>query len=159
MHRELTNYLVTRVLLEQVKQPWLSIEEILNGAGVYGLSIGAMVEIRAAVYYRLGRGLTPPGELAQALSNFIFDHPVFRWSELRFYFQGDPKSDIKKLLKEHRYTCSYITELEEFVWAPVRMWHVTVRHQLSRRNKAGSKEYFDFLCYRAVAESSCVNHC
>ncbi|WDE02549.1 hypothetical protein [Thalassomonas actiniarum] len=156
MYRELINILAARVLQEQVKQPWLTIEEILNDAGVCGLSIGAMVEARAAVYYRLGRGLTQPGELKAALGNFIFDYPVFRWSELRFYFQGDPKDAIKALLTAFKYTCRYISEQEEFVWAPMRMWNVTVRHQLARRAKVGSIEYFTYLNYRQKEQANSV---
>ncbi len=111
-----------------MKQPWLSVEEILNHAGVYGISVSAMVEIRAGVYYPLDRGLTAAQELKEALGCFIFDHPVFRWSELRFYFKGDLKNVLTDLLKTFKYKCRYLEELGEFIWVPVRMWHITARH-------------------------------
>ena len=148
MNSELINNLTAIVLQEQIKQPWLTIEVILNDAGVYGVSAGAMVEVRAAVYYRLGRGLTAPAQLEDALACFIFDHPVFRWSELRFYFKGDPKAELKKLLKTFKYRCRYISDQEESVWAPARMWRFTIKHQLANRTKAGDKEYFDYLNYQ-----------
>ncbi|WDE09128.1 hypothetical protein SG34_030650 [Thalassomonas viridans] len=151
MNSELINYLTATVLQEQIKQPLLSIEAILNSAGVCGISAEAMLEIRAGVYRQLGRGLTPDNELSKALRCFVFDYPVFRWSELRFYFIAEPKHVLTDLLKEFKYKCRHLSGHEELVWAHIRMWNVTARHQLAHRDRVGDKAYFDFLNYQGGA--------
>ncbi|WDE06651.1 hypothetical protein SG34_007020 [Thalassomonas viridans] len=126
------------------------IERTINQAGITrspGISVYHMVEARALVLYafNLDRYDT---ELKTALIYFIADYPVFRWSELRYFF-SDPEKEIERVLHELKYTSR---ELEvdgepEYVWSPRWLRTRTILKRLACRNRAGNSSFFEFLNY------------
>ena len=61
---------------QKPKQSQLTIEQILNQAGISGLGPQPMAEFRAEVYHSLGLGLCQGGMLRQTLKTFVFDYDV-----------------------------------------------------------------------------------
>lgn len=142
--------IVRQKLKEQKHHPeqkQLTIEQILNDAGIYKMPVQVMVEVRAEVYENLGLRMCPPGTLKRQLQGFIFDHPVFRISELRFYFPGDKERHVLNALYELSYVSKKLPEENEPVWQPKFMQRKTVLKQLEVREKIGNKAYFDYLTY------------
>ncbi|WP_281559965.1 hypothetical protein [Thalassomonas sp. RHCl1] len=126
------------------------IEQIISKAGITrssGINVYHLVEARALVLYefKLDRY---DAELKTALLYFIADYPVFRWSELRYFF-SDPEIEIESILHELKYISR---ELEvdgelEYVWSPRWLWTKTVLKRLANRNRAGDPSFFEFLNY------------
>ncbi|WDE09006.1 hypothetical protein SG34_029950 [Thalassomonas viridans] len=131
----------------QPKQTRMSIEQILNDAGIHSMPLQEMAEIRAEVYESLGLGGCPPGTFKKQLQGLIFDHPVFRITELYFYFPGVKKQEVVSALYELNYVSMKFPEENEPVWRPKFMQRKTVQKQLASRPRLGNKAYFDYLSY------------
>ncbi|WDE11757.1 hypothetical protein [Thalassomonas haliotis] len=140
---ELIGMLVTMVTGRQ--NEGISLEQILAESGMAGVSIYSRVETRAKVLYCLGLALTPHGQLEDALVDFIADHVVFRWSELRYRFKSDAELEIEALLHQLNYTSRYMEQEQEYVWAPKRMWATTINKLLQGRQPLGDQAYFEYL--------------
>lgn len=132
---------------QQAKELQLTIEQILNEAGVHSLGPQAMAELRAEVYEGLGFGLSAPGTLRERLEGFLFDYEVFRISELRYFFPADKEADIISKLTELGYVAKDLPGEQEPVWRPKFTHTRTVQNKLSARPRAGNKAYFDYLFY------------
>jgi len=142
--------IVRQKLKEQERQPGqsrLSIEQILNGAGIHSMPPQAMAEVRAEVYHSLGLGICPVGALKKQLQGLIFDYPAFRITELRFYFPGDREKDVLDTLYELGYVSMKLSEENEPVWRPKFMQKKTVQKHLAARSRLGNQAYFDYLFY------------
>ncbi|WDE13500.1 hypothetical protein [Thalassomonas haliotis] len=155
--------LVRHKLKEQEQQPRgerLTIEQILNSAGIHGVIIGtqALAEIRACIYHSLGLGISVPGTLKKTLQGFIFDHDVFRPSEVRFYFPGDLEAEIYNNLTELGYALKTQVGEEEPVWRPKGMQRSTVAKKLADRARIGSKEYLAYLSYTPPRKDTITKH-
>ncbi|WP_281558891.1 hypothetical protein [Thalassomonas sp. RHCl1] len=143
--------IVRQKLKEQELQPkenQLTIEQILNQAGISGLGPQPMAEFRAEIYHSLGLGLCQDGELRQALQMFTFDYDVFRVSELRYYFPGDLEAEIFSNLNELGYVLKTLVGEQEPVWRPKFMQRQTVQKKLAGRKRIGSAEYIAYLSYK-----------
>lgn len=143
---ELTAALVHMVKVRESEG--ISIERILNESGIAGGSIYSRVETRARVLYRLGIGVAPDRLLEKAICYFIADQPVFRWSELRHHFQSNMEQEIEAILYKLKYSSRYLAQEGEYVWAPKRMWSITVKRHLRRRAPLGDQVLFDYLTYK-----------
>ena len=141
--------IVRQKLKEQQAQskPHLSIEQILNDTGIHSVSPQVMAEIRAEIYAHLGLGVCLPGTLKKQLQGFIFDHAVFRSSELRYYFPGDNEKDLFINLNQLGYVAKELPAVDEPVWRPKFMQKKTVKKQL-QRDRIGNKEYLAYLFYK-----------
>ncbi|WDE04098.1 hypothetical protein SG34_022475 [Thalassomonas viridans] len=153
--------LVRQKLKEQEQQPeekHLTIEQILNNAGVHALIIGtqALAEIRACIYNKLGLGICTPGTLRKTLQGFVFDYDVFRPSELRYYFPGDLEEDIKQNLNELGYVLKPLVGEQEPIWRPKRMLRTTVRRKLDARPRIGDRKYFAYLSYKPPQRNNTI---
>ena len=151
--KDLTSTLVQIVKNNTLKDEPLTasrIERIINQAGITrspGISVYHMVEARAQVLYAFDIDRYDT-ELKTALIYFIADYPVFRWSELRYFF-SDPERDIERILYELKYTEQELeidSELE-YVWSPRWLWTKTVLKRLAERRRAGAPSFFEFLSY------------
>ncbi|WP_281557795.1 hypothetical protein [Thalassomonas sp. RHCl1] len=125
-----------------------SVEQIINESGVSGIGPQGMAEFRAGIYAGLGIGVCQPGTLRQNLQGLLFDHDVFRVSELRFFFPGDPEAEIFSNLTELGYTLKTLVGEPEPVWRPKFMQRATVTRKLASRKRIGSPEYLAYLSYK-----------
>lgn len=131
------------------------IEQVLNESGITrsaGLSIYHLVEARAQVLYALNIARRDVALLKSSLIYFIADYPVFRWSELRYFFKAERESDIEMIMFELKYDRQYMEEEQEYVWSSKWLWRRTVKGKLAGRKIIGDQAYFDYLTYCATQE-------
>ena len=146
-------------VVQNRKKEAIAIEQVLNEAGINqsaGLSIHNMLEVRAKVLYALNISRYPPDLLKSSIIYFIADHPVFRWSELRYFFKTDSENNIEMILNELKYM-SRALEIDgelEFVWSPRWLWTRTVRKKLDSRKRVGEPAFFEFLNYKPKRENT-----
>lgn len=140
--------LVNIIRQKQKQDPRVTIELILNEAGIHSVPPQAMAEARAEFYQRLNIGISAVDVLKQHLTYFIADHDVFRVSELRYYFPGDKEQALHINLEQLGYVSrDDIPNEQEPVWCPKYMQQKTILKKLERP-RIGSKKYLDYLFYQ-----------
>lgn len=133
------------------------IQRLLNQSGISrgsGISVYHMLEVRALVLYQFAIDRYDT-ELREALIYFIADYPVFRWSELRYFF-SDPEHVITSILHELKYSCRElnIDWEREYVWSSRWLLERTIIKRLVRRTRAGEQAFFEYLNYKPESKNT-----